>query len=202
MSRFPSWRDSHRPVKRRTVCSELHASTFTTKSGRAPSTKCPKCGHYGHWAHECPQGQEEGKNGITGSGPSKRSPQQSYSQRPNFSPKDSRPCVSDIQKVCCFSCNERGHYASSCPKWSLYCGEPVIAQDLQTVQGKARRQGTVNGTYCPDIFINMGATQTLVHKRLVTQEDLLDGEVQIKCAHSNMWHTHRQPSRFQFTEGT
>ena len=43
----------------------------------------------------------------------------------------------------------------------------------------------MNGTYCPDILVDMGATQTLVHKSLVTDEDILDGEVKIRCAHGD-----------------
>ena len=43
----------------------------------------------------------------------------------------------------------------------------------------------MNGVYCPDILIDTGATQTLVHSRLVTDEDILDDEVTIKCAHGD-----------------
>ena len=43
----------------------------------------------------------------------------------------------------------------------------------------------MNGTYCPDILIDTGATQTLVHRRLVTEDDIVDAEVSIKCAHGD-----------------
>ena len=43
----------------------------------------------------------------------------------------------------------------------------------------------MNGIYCPDIVIDTGATQTLVHRKLVTDEDILDDTVDIKCAHGD-----------------
>ena len=46
-------------------------------------------------------------------------------------------------------------------------------------------QGTINGIYCTDILVDTGATQTLVHKDLVTDDDILDGEVTIGCAHGD-----------------
>ena len=49
----------------------------------------------------------------------------------------------------------------------------------------ARRQGTVNGVFCPDILVDTGATQTVVRKELVTDDDILDGEVTIQCAHGD-----------------
>ena len=47
----------------------------------------------------------------------------------------------------------------------------------------ALRQETINGIYCTNILVNTGATQTVVCKDLVTDDDILDGEVTIRCAH-------------------
>lgn len=60
----------------------------------------------------------------------------------------------------------------------MYCSEPDAA-------GKACRRGTINGVYCSDILVDTGATHTLVHKRLVTKDDILDGEVANRCAHGD-----------------
>ena len=40
-------------------------------------------------------------------------------------------------------------------------------------------------SYCTDIFVDTGATQTLVRKDLVSEDDILDGEVTIRCAHGD-----------------
>ena len=159
----------------------LHAraSSIASKKPKAPATKCPRCGGHGHWARECPQtrdaegGQRPSSN--QGLGP------------PARGPKDPRPSVTDLQKVKCFACNEKGHYASSCPKRSLYCGGTGTSP---IEEDKARRGGTVNGIYCPDILVDTGATQTLVHRKLVTNEDVLDDTVDIKCTH---WDTVSYP---------
>ena len=84
--------------------------------------------------------------------------------------------------VRCYNCNQRGHFSSSCPKRSLYCGRQDGGADGPD---RARRHGTVNGIYCSDILVDTGATQTLVHKELVTDDDILDGEVTIRCAHGD-----------------
>ena len=87
----------------------------------------------------------------------------------------------------CYSCNELGHYCSRCPKRSLFASQQPGASlpGAHSKQDGARRGGTVNRVYCPDIVVDTGATQTLVHKRLVCIDDVLDGEVDIKCAHDN-----------------
>ena len=65
---------------------------------------------------------------------------------------------------------------------SLYCGQ---LGTRAPEQDKAHRHGTVNGIYCRDIVVDTGATQTLVHKALVTDDDILEGEVTIRCAHGD-----------------
>ena len=60
----------------------------------------------------------------------------------------------------------------------MYCGQPKQAD-------RVRRQGMIKGIYCADILVDTGATQTLVHKDLVTDDDILDGEVTIRCAHGD-----------------
>ena len=79
------------------------------------------------------------------------------------------------------NCNERGHFSSSCPKRSLYCGRSEGGDGSD----RARRQGTVNRVYCTDILVDTGAPQTLVRKDQVEGDDILDGEVTICCAHGD-----------------
>ena len=57
----------------------------------------------------------------------------------------------------CYNCSEKGHYSSSCPKRTLYCGR---TEDGADGQDRARRHGTVNGVYCTNILVDTGATQT------------------------------------------
>ena len=160
-------------------------SISSAKSNRTPTTKCPKCGRHGHWARDCPRPRttEARENGPR-TGP-ETGPQRAGQLHKR--PRDARPPLTDIQRVRCFACNEMGHYSSNCPKRSLYCGQPdPVAHSSSILRpNRAQRRGTVNGTYCPDIVVDTGATQTLVHKRLVTDEDILDTEVTIKCAHGD-----------------
>ena len=156
-----------------------------TGSPKTPSTKCPRCGRHRHWVRDCPrprhsEGCNPGPRTTTDAGPSLKQGQ------PGKGPRESRPLNTDMLRVKCYNCNERGHYASSCPRRALYC-EPqnVTAQDSNTGNNRARRGEIVNGVYCPDILVDTGATQTMVHKGLVTGDDILDGEVNIKCAHGD-----------------
>ena len=55
--------------------------------------------------------------------------------------------------------------------------------ELHTSEGdRACCRGTVNRVYCRDILVDTGATQTLVHKDLVTDDDVLNGKVTVCCA--------------------
>ena len=100
-------------------------------------------------------------------------------QRPSSNSKTTGPQGKNPSSVRCFNWNELGHYASSCTKRSMYCGQPEGGAD------RARRHGTINGVYCADILVDTGATQTLVRKDLVTADDILNGEVTIRCAHGD-----------------
>ena len=160
---------------------QARATPVLSKSPKTPSTKCPKCGRHGHWARDCPRPRP---TDARDNGPctSHELGHQKTSQ-PYQGPRDSRPPLTDTRGVRCFNCSEKGHYASNCPKRSYYCG-PRDAT-AQNIREKAEWGGTVNGIYCPDIVIDTGATQTLVHRRLVTDEDILDDTVDIKCAHGD-----------------
>lgn len=140
----------------------------TTKKPKVPSTKCPRCGNRGHWARDCPQprvGTDGGRKTQASTAPN----------QPHSSLKDTRNSSNDVQKVRCYACNEKGFYASSCPKRS-YSAQANTAP----TEDRARRGGVVNGIYCPDILVDTGATQTLAHKILLTSEDFLDDTVEIR----------------------
>ena len=145
-----------------------------------PTTKCPRCGKYGHWSRDCPLRTRNPERQDGGQRPPTTS--DSSPRRPNPTPRDFRPQDPSSQGVKCYSCNGKGHYASSCPKRSLYCDQP-LAEGAEL--DNAVRRGTVNGVYCRDILVDTGATQTLVHKRLVADDDVLDDEVTIRCAHGD-----------------
>ena len=157
-----------------------HKGSGSGSKTSAPTTKCPRCDKYGHWARDCPKprypdGQTTGTRTTTTEESGQRRNQ------PPTGPGSNRPPF-DVRTVRCYNCNERGHYSSSCPKRSLYCEQ---ARDGVPGHDRAHRHGIVNGVYCPDILIDTGATQTLVHSKLVTDEDILDDEVTIKCAHGD-----------------
>ena len=133
------------------------------------TNECPRCGKHGHWARDCPKSRGQSSNTAG----------QQTASDPRQTPRSSGAQGRDISAVKCFNCNEKGHYASSCSRRSMYCGQPEGEAD------RARRSGTINGTYCTDILVDTGATQTLVHSGLVTNDDILDGEVTIRCAHGD-----------------
>ena len=145
------------------------------KKASAPTTKCPRCGRHGHWAHDCTKSRDH-------DGRDPRQQAAGDQQQPTTTSKGSRPQNRDITAVRCFNCNEKAHFSSSCPKRSLYCGQPEGGADGQD---RACRHGTVNGVYCTDILVDTGATQTLVRKDLVADDDILDGKVTIRCAHGD-----------------
>lgn len=129
-----------------------------------PATKCPRCGRHGHWACDCAK-PRYGNHGQQAAGDQSTTP-----------PKGSRPQTRDSTVVRCYNCN---HYSSNCPKKALYCGRP------EGDDNRARRRGTVNGVYCTDILVDTGATHTMVRKDLVAGDDMLDGEVTIRCVHGD-----------------
>ena len=53
-------------------------------------------------------------------------------------------------------------------------------------QERAYQRGTNNGVYCKDIVVDTGASKTLVRSDLVTQDDILEGVVNIQCAHGDI----------------
>ena len=130
---------------------------------KPPPGKCPRCGDYGHWARNC----------------SKPRPKRDGS----WQPRNERS--SYIDGVKCFTCSEKGHFASNCPNRSLYCNE-VNRPTRSGKQERVYRHGTINGVYCKDIVVDTGASRTLVRKELVSQDDILDGEVTIQCAHGDV----------------
>ena len=154
---------------------QARSMTMTWKNRKAPvpTTKCPKCGNYGHWAKDCttPEGSQEKD--------ADRRHRTGNLRRPLHPLKDARP---NYPAPKCYNCNERGHISSNCPKRSLFCGK---SRRATSEEDRACRRGTVNGVYCRDILLDTGATQTLVHKDLVTDDDVLDGEVTVRCAHND-----------------
>ena len=147
---------------------QARSTSITPKEAKIPTTKCPRCGRHGHWARDCPR-----LRNVEGCDADAMTRDSNQRRNPNFRPHN-------MDGVRCYNCNEKGHIASNCPKRSLYCGQ--YGTGIQG-QDKSRRHGTVNGVYCSDILVDRGATQTLVHKKLVADDDILDGEVTICCVH-------------------
>ena len=135
----------------------------TTTQDKAPPGKCPRCGEYGYWARNCPKPHPK--------------------RNSNWQPRNDQWNYTDGMK--CFSFNEKGHFATSCPNRSLYC----IEINRSTQCGRQERvyhSGIINGTFCTDIMVDNGASRTVVRRELVFQDDILDGEVTIQCAHGDV----------------
>ena len=139
------------------------ASSKTDKKDKPPPGKCPKCGQPGHWARHCPNSQMK-----------REEPTPRKETRPNY-----------LDGVKCYSCNQKGHLAANCHSKSLYC-DRVATEALPRGQERVHCRGTINGIVCSDILVDTGATKTLVRGDLVSDDDILDGEITIRCAHGNI----------------
>ena len=152
---------------------------------RSPPGPCPRCGQLGHWARAC----------QNPSRPNPTTPSQSYSPRPShYRPADQgkqRPppqrTPSDTQphSVTCFNCNEKGHYASRCPRKALLCSSLSTTQADSLQKNRVYHNGTINGIFCKDILVDTGANKTLVRGDLVQPADVTDKSVTIHCAHGD-----------------
>ena len=105
------------------------------------------------------------------------------------------------REVKCFKCNGYGHLSYKCPNQAYYASNftrsPVpfvLANEQRNVfeqpesckEFGVERSGLVNGTPASDIVLDTGCSQTMVHRRFVEQDDILPGEVQIRCAHGDI----------------
>ena len=81
------------------------------------------------------------------------------------------------EAIQCFTCGKRGHIARYCRTNALVCiGLP----------GDMRREGTVNGQRARGIILDTGCSRTMVHRKLVSETQILEGEsAVVRCAHGD-----------------
>ena len=79
--------------------------------------------------------------------------------------------------VNCYNCGKRGHISRNCPSNVLCC----IGW-----KEELKRAGVVNGHKVSDIMLDTGCSRTMVHGKLVTREQLIEGEATaVRCAHGD-----------------
>ena len=148
------------------------------KPDHAPTGPCPRCGELGHWARLCPTNPRPPPTRQQQSTDMPRNPRTHVNSRP--SDQNSRP-----QDVKCYNCSAKGHLSHNCPQKALFSSTtPAIVTNKR--QERAYQRGTINGVYCKDIVVDTGASKTLVRSDLVTQDDILEGVVNIQCAHGDI----------------
>ena len=116
--------------------------------------RCFDCKQVGHLARDCPKRQSGGVQKVR-------------------------------SELKCFSCGQKGHIAMRCPAKALFCGgQQKEGKPLTGVGGgmEVCRTGLVEGTRVTDILLDTGCSRTLVHRDLVPQAKMRDGEVTIRCA--------------------
>ena len=86
---------------------------------------------------------------------------------------------------CFFSLVDIVSSEDGCPNLVVVLGV-LYCDQAETRPRRVCRHGTVNGIFCTDILVDTGATKTLVRKELVSNEDILDGETTIRCAHGDI----------------
>ena len=100
----------------------------------------------------------------------------------------------DPKDVECFNCHKKGHYSFNCPHNALFCtecradhrGHSFARRRPAIAQPGTMKQGIVEGKSVEDILLDTGCSRTLVHRDLVPEGKIKEGEaVAIRCAHGN-----------------
>ena len=79
--------------------------------------------------------------------------------------------------VHCYNCGKRGHISRNCPS-NVLCGIRWM--------NELKRAGMVNGHKVSDIMLDTGCSRTMVHGKLVSKEQLIEGEAAtLRCAHGD-----------------
>ena len=126
--------------------------------GGADTRKCHVCKQSGHLAYNCPNKKTQEESAST--------------MKEGESKKGKR-------NVKCFSCGNMGHMSMQCPDKAWFCGGGIPQQ-------MARRAGQVGKTRVEDIVLDTGCTRTMVRRELVSDDNLLEGEVvAVRCAHGD-----------------
>ena len=110
--------------------------------------------------------KEEGmeRKFITSSRPEIREGRNSQHSRRTETKSTSR------REVTCYKCSQIGHISRNCPKKSF--GQKMSYRDLL-------RKGIVNGIPTDRIVLDTGATTTIIHQRMVTEENYTGDAVTI-----------------------
>ena len=97
----------------------------------------------------------------------------------------------DLKDIKCFNCQQRGHLAVNCQHGATFCSEHPVDNSAVSQTSAASGQGLytpgkVKGTTVESIVLHTGCSTTLVRSNLVTQDEVLEGEVVvIQCAHGD-----------------
>ena len=131
---------------------------YGRSKGGADTRKCHLCKQSGHLAYNCPSKKTQEELASTmNEGESK----------------------TGVKNVKCFSCGNMGHMSMQCADKAWFCGGG-------TPQRMARRAGQVGKTRVEDIVWDTGCTRTMVQWELVSDNNLLEGEVvAVRCAHDD-----------------
>lgn len=133
---------------------------------KKPTTekRCHRCGRPGHLMKDCRQREEQTKQSTERKNESTRKP------------------LKDIE---CYSCGEKGHYSSRCPHSAMFCAQKESMANNQWKRSIIR-PGRKGGKELSSILLDTGCSRTLIRQDLVSNEELLEGEmVTVCCAHGD-----------------
>ena len=179
---------------------QAHASgTLNTRSPRRP---CPRCWQHGHWASECPNNPKTGEptqqRKYGPQTPWSGSSSQPLSKSPlTYTPTMAKEPQSQFPDgTRCYSCNEKRHLSYNCPQHSsLYCDAPGggCSRFAKETMHSNIQQGTINDQPCK-VLLDTGTTQSMVHKDLISDHDILEEHTTIRCAHGDSTSHNNCPS--------
>ena len=90
----------------------------------------------------------------------------------------------------CYNCGQRGHAALKCPSAALFCGSSQIRPAILRgglLKRDVYKSGIVEGRSVERVVLDIGCSQSMVHKDLVPQDKIVEGDsVAIRCAHRDM----------------